>query len=377
MTISEKVLCAIIFSAVLQAPAYADLANTSTSSELDSKQILLADDYDPHKSIFDTYASKAKSAASFSPSNSTQPILSPSPPQISSPLTTSPQASSPASFHQAPATKAGSAFHSTPLPTQPPVRTGGYNPAENVIVMPAKPKSQVISENPEGSLNFSAPPHAHGPFNDVTAISMNRQNNFEGLLDYARAWTAEQPKNGFAWFCLGQGAIKLGNFDAAVEGFRRAALYTPQEPKIWNNLSAAYCKRQQWALAIKAIYDGESASGAHCGAKEWYVFANALKDLKEYENAIKAYDKALRLNPNFPEANNNRGICYEMLGNNAAASQSYNTAASQGNSYGGNNQANLEASQRAQAQQQYNAQLQSFNFKSYNDARRNGSLRNN
>jgi Tfp pilus assembly protein PilF len=237
--------------------------------------------------------------------------------------------------------------------SSPPTVAGGYNPSENHPTGPAVPKRETISQNPEGSLNFSSPITARGPFSINGAVVYYRQKNWNGLLDFSRGWAAAEPNNGRPWFCLGEAAFHLGNYDAAVEGFRRATMYLPKEPKPWNNLADAYCKRQQWALAGKAIADGEAASSAMCTATDWYVFGNARKDLQDFEGASVDYKRAIALRPNFTEAINNWGVCQYNLGNTGEAGIAYNHAAKHGDQAAKNNAAGLQAEQQAaQARQQ-------------------------
>ena len=53
---------------------------------------------------------------------------------------------------------------------------------------------------------------------------------------------------------------------------------------------------------------------------------NAYEDLKQYERAIQDYDKAIEINPNLAEAYNNRGIAYDNLGQYERAISDYNKA---------------------------------------------------
>ena len=221
--------------------------------------------------------------------------------------------------------------------SNPPIRTN-YIPTPNTTykpdstsvygAAPSRPTSQ--SSNAGGSLNFSSPPRAQGPFSKSGAVAFGRRGDWAGLVDYARAWTNAEPNNGLAWFDLGEGAYKTGNWDAAVEAFRRATTFSPQEPEIWNNLAAAYMERKQPALALQAIKDGVAASGSHCNAFDWYHFGNAFKGLDQYQLAINAYNKALAMRPSFPEATGNKGFCLAKLGNFNSAATALKTAGAQG-----------------------------------------------
>jgi len=53
---------------------------------------------------------------------------------------------------------------------------------------------------------------------------------------------------------------------------------------------------------------------------------NALEDLKRYEEALAAYDQAIRLNPNYALAYNNKGLALDRLGKSKEAKQAYDKA---------------------------------------------------
>jgi tetratricopeptide (TPR) repeat protein len=53
---------------------------------------------------------------------------------------------------------------------------------------------------------------------------------------------------------------------------------------------------------------------------------NALEDLKRYEEAFAAYDQAIRLNPNYALAYNNKGLALDRLGKSKEAKQAYDKA---------------------------------------------------
>jgi len=73
----------------------------------------------------------------------------------------------------------------------------------------------------------------------------------------------------------------------------------------------AAMEAKEWEAAIaefdKALVDTTYAE-AHLGR------ADALREIEDYQNAIKGYQAAVQINPNLAQAYNGRGICYRELG---------------------------------------------------------------
>jgi Tetratricopeptide repeat len=234
---------------------------------------------------------------------------------------------------------------------QAPAVSGGYDPAQNFLTPPKNlHQSRANNLGPEGALNFSSAPHSRGPFSLQGVVALNKAGNWNEMLDYSRAWVAQDPNSSVGWFSLGQSAYKLGNYDAAVAGFLKATQLTPTEPKPYNNLSAAYCKRGQFDMATKATMDGAWFCTKTSTAYDWYVFGNAFKDLGLAEAAEHAYRLALAKRPNFPEAQNNLGVVLFNEGDSDSADSWYQKAARGGNKLGAANHHSVEEARQAAAQ---------------------------
>ncbi|WP_035918964.1 tetratricopeptide repeat protein, partial [Legionella fairfieldensis] len=86
--------------------------------------------------------------------------------------------------------------------------------------------------------------------------------------------------------------------------FKEAAARFQQQE--WH--AAAAYRAGDYAQAAKQYQSQKNESG-------YYNYANALAHLKQYEQAIKAYDKALAINPNNKDALYNRKLIEELLKN--------------------------------------------------------------
>ncbi len=56
---------------------------------------------------------------------------------------------------------------------------------------------------------------------------------------------------------------------------------------------------------------------------QWLEEGNTLSNLKRYEEALAAYDQAIRLDPNYAVAYNNKGLALERLGKKTEAQQAH------------------------------------------------------
>lgn len=60
--------------------------------------------------------------------------------------------------------------------------------------------------------------------------------------------------------------------------------------------------------------------------EQWFDEGNALYDLKRYQEALVAYDRAIQLDPNFAFAYNGKGYTLQQLGRSKEAQQAYEKA---------------------------------------------------
>jgi tetratricopeptide (TPR) repeat protein len=133
--------------------------------------------------------------------------------------------------------------------------------------------------------------------------------NYEGLVQYATAWTHAQPNNSDAWAYLGAaygmylrepdkaiepmkrsialkpdiapawhalGAtyVQLGKYVEAIDAFNHAIKLNPNQPTYWNNLAAAYSGMAQWDKA-SAVLDQEWPLAEKLrNVQAWFVLGN-------------------------------------------------------------------------------------------------------
>ena len=123
-----------------------------------------------------------------------------------------------------------------------------------------------------------------------------------------------------------EAAYKSGNYDVAVEGYRSETLKTPEDPQLQFNLGAAAYKGKKYPEALAAFGKALSVQDIAMQNQSYYNMGNTLyrrgegtekqnpqQTIKNWEASIQAYDNALKLNPEDPDATFNREFVKKRL----------------------------------------------------------------
>ena len=133
-----------------------------------------------------------------------------------------------------------------------------------------------------------------------------------------------QPQFHMAWFQLGLIAVNVNKMDMAAQMIAKASECRPVEMTYHRALTEIYRRLGQ---LDKALYHGRQATKhGENDADSFYNYGLALADDKKFEDAIKAYKKAVALNPQYGLAFNNLGSAYENIDDEEAALDAYKKA---------------------------------------------------
>lgn len=136
------------------------------------------------------------------------------------------------------------------------------------------------------------------------------------------------------WY-KGVEAERRGQFDKAVEEYKKAVKSNPQFAEAWFNIGSIHSKKKQYAEAIEnydrsikafdAAYPHDPASLRE-NASAFYNKAIALTALVKLDQAVLAYDEAIRRFPQHARALWNRGTVLDRLGRRREAADSLEKA---------------------------------------------------
>lgn len=103
---------------------------------------------------------------------------------------------------------------------------------------------------------------------------------------------------------------KLGRFPVAIDAARTACLLRPESADVWHNLGLILHDAQQFSEAASAI---EKAIGLDASRADYhYSFGRTLGELDKTEDAIAAYGRSVAIKDDC-KAFNNRGALFEKL----------------------------------------------------------------
>ncbi|HYR58103.1 MAG TPA: tetratricopeptide repeat protein, partial [Chthoniobacteraceae bacterium] len=114
-----------------------------------------------------------------------------------------------------------------------------------------------------------------------------------------------QPELRDSYLATGELALEKNDFALAAKNFNAAVKKFPDDPDAWFGLARAFDPSDSDAM-IGALGKTFEFNPNHAGA--WLLLADHHIDAEEYDEAAKALDAALKINPNHPEAHAYRSV---------------------------------------------------------------------
>lgn len=128
-----------------------------------------------------------------------------------------------------------------------------------------------------------------------------RLERFPGALAAFEKAIELEPQLHQAWYSQGLVLAAMGRNRDAVIAYDRAIAIQPRFHLAWRNRALAFSHLGRDRQALENF--GEALELEPNSYITWYLQGNFFKDrLQDYENAIAAYNRALSLEPDFPEA---------------------------------------------------------------------------
>ncbi len=149
----------------------------------------------------------------------------------------------------------------------------------------------------------------------------------EQAIEAYRRSTALDPNYASPWYSLGNIYAALEQDDEAINAYRQAIAINPADPWPYHNLALVYEKMENYDQAI-ALYRQaiERHATDYNRAVSWDSLGNVYSDAGRYEEAVQAFQEAIRLNPKYALPWNSLGDVYNALGNRQQAIAAYQQA---------------------------------------------------
>ncbi len=133
------------------------------------------------------------------------------------------------------------------------------------------------------------------------AIALDRRKDWAALLQLAKHWTVDQPKNGVAWFFLGRARGGLSQNQAAISAYRTAVGLGPEDVAAlaWTEIGASYVIDQMPEAAVSAL--NESLRLHPQDPKALFFLGMAYLELGNRQKAWQVYEVLRNLDPEWAE----------------------------------------------------------------------------
>ncbi len=116
-------------------------------------------------------------------------------------------------------------------------------------------------------------------------------------------------------YSKGLAFCSMGNYEEAVETFKKVLEIAPNSLATWNNLGTAYSRMGEQKLAIKCLKRALEIDDNY--EVFWNNLGNAMFRVEQYSKALDCYDRALKINNRYNDANINKTQCLIKLGSGA------------------------------------------------------------
>jgi Flp pilus assembly protein TadD len=131
------------------------------------------------------------------------------------------------------------------------------------------------------------------------------------------------PEQDAAYSNLASEYEKQGQLDLALENYKKAAEINPQRPELHASLATIYEKKGNQAMAeaeYKALADADPANAA----VTWYNIGAIAKNSDKSADAVKAFKKAVEIDPKYAQAHRELGLALVQQGDFAGAVAQFN-----------------------------------------------------
>lgn len=155
------------------------------------------------------------------------------------------------------------------------------------------------------------------------AVGLHRSGHVGEAVSTYRTFLCETPDDDMVLHLLGLGLSQMGEAETGAPLIRRALRVAPL-PDYAVTLGGVLCQQNRFTEAERTL--SGTAAAAPLSAQAHFHHGNALSGLGRAGDAVRAYHRALALEPALEAASLNLGTLYEHQGQPAAAEPHYRRA---------------------------------------------------
>ncbi|HVG20939.1 MAG TPA: tetratricopeptide repeat protein [Blastocatellia bacterium] len=135
---------------------------------------------------------------------------------------------------------------------------------------------------------------------------------------------SQKPESAERYFKEGVSYYEAGQYQQAIEAYKRAVKINPEYADANYNLGMAYSSLGQYKEAIEAYKTAIRINHDYDAA--YYNLGHAYSNLKQYDNSVKAFRQAIRKKPDYVEAYYGLGNAYLNSGDGEKAVHTFEEA---------------------------------------------------
>ena len=176
----------------------------------------------------------------------------------------------------------------------------------------------LVSFFPLGTRNVSAEANVHY---NIGNLLMEQDRNQDAIASFDRS-LAQWPGNAYAWINRGNCLDKLGHADEALASYQRAEEANRSLWRAYKAQGIILHREKRYEEAVAVYLRGLKTDGEEA----YYLLGVDLKNLNRLDEAIQAFEQAVRINPSYARAHTRLGEIYAGHGDADVAREHFRRA---------------------------------------------------
>lgn len=147
--------------------------------------------------------------------------------------------------------------------------------------------------------------------NNSLGVLLAREGNFEQALEHFKKALKYKPDYLECYYNLALLLTRVNKLDDAIKCYYKVLKLNPNHIQTYNNLGNLFINIKNYEEAYKHYKKAITLNPNYF--QSYYNIANLFQEQRNYYDAEKNYKKAIQLNPDFSDAYNNLGVLYDDM----------------------------------------------------------------